>query len=173
MKKATEIVGLLAVLVMMLVGGRGIYSWFTDQSQRNNSFSVGGNEVKIEENFPGEEIIPGKEVEKEVKFTNTGKVPMYVRACYLFSDNEAQDNAEILMGSNLWEAGDDGYYYYQASVQPQESTELFIRGLKWKETKETKDFDLTIYTETVQAAGHKNAREAFSKLMERKEEAHT
>lgn len=35
--------------------------------------------------------------------------------------------------------------------------------------KITDGFDLTIYTETVQAAGHSSAKEAFARMMERQE----
>ena len=38
-----------------------------------------------------------------------------------------------------------------------------------KKQKITDGFDLTIYTETVQAAGHSSAKEAFARMMERQE----
>ena len=125
MKKILSIAGIVCFSMLVAVGTHGIYSWFTDQSQRVNSFSVGMNEVEIREEFP--------------------------------------------MGSTLWEKSDDGYYYYKKIVQPQESTELFLKGIHWKKQKITDGFDLTIYTETVQAAGHSSAKEAFARMMERQE----
>ena len=151
MKKILSIAGIVCFSMLVAVGTHGIYSWFTDQSQRVNSFSVGMNEVEIREEFPDQELTPGKIIKKEAGFTNTGMVPMYV------------------MGSTLWEKSDDGYYYYKKIVQPQESTELFLKGIHWKKQKITDGFDLTIYTETVQAAGHSSAKEAFARMMERQE----
>ena len=169
MKKILSIAGIVCFSMLVAVGTHGIYSWFTDQSQRVNSFSVGMNEVEIREEFPDQELTPGKIIKKEAGFTNTGMVPMYVRAVYLFSNKEAEEGSELLRGSTLWEKADDGYYYYKKIVQPQESTELFLKGIHWKKQKITDGFDLTIYTETVQAAGHSSAKEAFAQMMERQE----
>ena len=44
------------------------------------TFSVGMNEVEIREEFPDQELTPGKIIKKEAGFRNTGLVPMYVRA---------------------------------------------------------------------------------------------
>lgn len=144
MKKILSIAGIVCFSMLVAVGTHGIYSWFTDQSQRVNSFSVGMNEVEIREEFPDQELTPGKIIKKEAGFTNTGMVPMYVRAVYLFSNKEAEEGSELLMGSTLWEKADDGYYYYKKIVQPQESTELFLKGIHWKKQKITDGFDLTI-----------------------------
>ena len=46
---------------------------------------------------------------------------------------------------------------------------FFLKGIHWKKQKITDGFDLTIYTETVQAAGHSSAKEAFARMMERQE----
>ncbi len=168
-KKILPIAGIVCFSLLFAVGTHGIYSWFTDQSQRVNFLSVGMNEVEIREDFPDPELTPGKTIKKEAGFTNTGLVPMYVRAFFLFSSKEAEEGSELLMGSSLWEKADDGYYYYKKIVQPQESTELFLKGIHWKEQELTEGFDLTIYTETVQAAGHSSAKEAFARMMERQE----
>ena len=47
MKKILSIAGIVCFSMLVAVGTNGIYSWFTDQSQRVNSFSVGMNEVEI------------------------------------------------------------------------------------------------------------------------------
>ena len=85
MKRVMTVTGLLSVLLlmMMLVGGRTIYGWFTDQSRQDNTLSVGMNEVEIEEEFPDPELKPGEKIKKEVTFTNTGRGQKYVRACCL------------------------------------------------------------------------------------------
>ena len=47
MKKILSIAGIVCFSMLVAVGTNGIYSWFTDQSQRVNSFSVGMNEVDV------------------------------------------------------------------------------------------------------------------------------
>ena len=44
----------------------------------------------------------------------------------------------------------------------------FLKGIHWKNINYGW-IDLTIYTETVQAAGHSSAKEAFARMMERQE----
>ena len=171
MKRVMTVTGLLSALLMLLllVGGRTIYGWFTDQSRQDNTLSVGMNEVEIEEEFPDPELKPGEKIKKEVTFTNTGRGPRSVRACCLFSSKEAEEGARLLMGSSRWELAEDGYYYYTDIVNPKERTEVLLYGLTWESEEEITDFDLTVYTESVQAAGHENSREAFAHLMEREE----
>ena len=96
---------------------------------------------------------------QEYYWASNGKTYVFnENGVYIPADNYAQ-------GWNLI----DGYYYYKKIVQPQESTELFLKGIHWKKQKITDGFDLTIYTETVQAAGHSSAKEAFARMMERQE----
>ena len=68
MKKILSIAGIVCFSMLVAVGTHGIYSWFTDQSQRVNSFSVGMNEVEIREEFPDQELTPGKIIKKEAGF---------------------------------------------------------------------------------------------------------
>ena len=65
MKKILSIAGIVCFSMLVAVSTHGIYSWFTDQSQRVNSFSVGMNEVEIREEFPDQELTPGKIIKKE------------------------------------------------------------------------------------------------------------
>ena len=133
MKKILSIAGIVCFSMLVAVGTHGIYSWFTDQSQRVNSFSVGMNEVEIREEFPDQELTPGKIIKKEAGFTNTGMVPMYVRAVYLFSNKEAEEGSELLMGSTLWEKSDDGYYYYKKVLKQGQGLENgLISRVKFK-----------------------------------------
>lgn len=169
MKKIIPLVGILSFLFLMLINTKGIYGWFTAKSECTNRFSIGMNEVEIEETFPDSTLEPQKPLKKEVRFKNTGLVPMYVRACYLFDSKEAQEGTEISFGSSKWKKESDGYYYYQEIVEPEETTELFLTQVLWKKQEAPEDFDLMIYTESVQAAGYKSAKEAFAYLNSRKE----
>ena len=94
MKKRKIGIFLLAFLLCLWGNYGKLYAWFTDQDEKKNLFSVGNNEVEIEEEFPESQIIPDKEIEKTVEFTNTGKVPCYVRAKYYFSSDDAEEHRE-------------------------------------------------------------------------------
>ena len=159
MKKILSIAGIVCFSMLVAVGTHGIYSWFTDQSQRVNSFSVGMNEVEIREEFPDQELTPGKIIKKEAGFTNTGMVPMYVRAVYLFSNKEAEEGSELLMGSTLWEKSDDGYYYYKKSIKANESTVPLFTKITAK--KDVDEFQMIVFSETVQSDGSSDAVSAF------------
>ena len=54
-------------------------------------------------------------------------------------------------------------------VQPQESTELFSERNSLEKTENYGWIDLTIYTETVQAAGHSRKKKHLRRMMERQE----
>ena len=145
-----------------------MYQFFVDDCQIGKEYvTITGGDVNHIKNVL--RMKPGEKIKKEVTFTNTGRGPMYVRACCLFSSKEAEEGARLLMGSSRWELAEDGYYYYTDIVNPKERTEVLLYGLTWESEEEITDFDLTVYTESVQAAGHENSREAFAHLMEREE----
>lgn len=162
MKKRKIGIFLLAFLLCLWGNYGKLYAWFTDQDEKKNLFSVGNNEVEIEEEFPESQIIPDKEIEKTVEFTNTGKVPCYVRAKYYFSSDDAEEHTTIIFGSEKWKKGSHDFYYYQDSIVPGEKTEPFITAVKIKKEGENlESFDLNIYTETMQSENHSSAEEAF------------
>lgn len=60
MKKILSIAGIVCFSMLVAVGTHGIYSWFTDQSQRVNSFSVGMNEVEDQGRISGSGTYTGE-----------------------------------------------------------------------------------------------------------------
>lgn len=165
MKKRVACGCLAAVLFLMVWGVQESYGWFSDRDSQVNYLSPGENDVEIQEEFPDSTVTPGAELKKEVSFINTGTVPCYVRARYVFSSLEAETGTEIQMGSELWKQEEDGYYYYQRCVQPGEGTELFITAVKIKNDGIIdENFFLAIYTETVQSGNHTDIADAFVHL---------
>jgi hypothetical protein len=158
------IIFLLVCIIFFISKTDGIYAWFVSSDEQHNYFTVGHNDVTIDEEFPDPEIIPGKEVKKIVKFTNTGTVSCFVRAKYLLSDCSVKDQIELKFGSLKWQQEEDGYYYYEDSVPSGKTTEPFLTAVSFKEDMEIQDFDLSVYTETVQSDNHLSAREAFAHL---------
>lgn len=156
---------LIGFLLLAAAGVDGNFAWFTDSDETRNNLSPGINDVEIDEEFPDPRVTPGAELKKEVAFTNTGTVPCYVRARYYYSSSEAEDQTQIIYGASDWKKESDGYYYYAKSVAPGESTALFLTAVKVREDADVDlDFDLTVYTETVQSENHTTPQEAFAHL---------
>lgn len=165
MKKVWTRIGVIAFIFTIFLGKQGIYAWFVSKDTAVNLFTVGTNDVDIEEEFPEDDIIPGKTLTKIVSFTNTGTVSCFVRAKYSFSTLEAEQQTEIIFGSELWVKQEDGYFYYQNSVLPGEKTEPFLIGTAIKENCSFDEgFRLDVYTETVQWEENLTAEDAFLHL---------
>lgn len=164
MRKKITYVSLIICVLFFAGNMSTVYAWFADYGEKDNYFSVGKNEVEIIEEFPDPEIVPDKFVKKQVKFTNTGTVPCYIRAKYYFSNDETVRYTQVEFGSEKWKQKEDGYFYYQDILQPGEKTEIFITGIQIKKDGILPEFfDLTVYTETIQSDQHKNVYEAFGK----------
>lgn len=165
MKKSMVGILLFLLLGFSLNGIKNVYAWFTDSDQQHNYLTTGENDVKIEEEFPDPGIVPGRTLKKQVEFTNTGTVPCYVRAKYYYSDSAAEEKTVLEFGKEGWKAETDGYFYYAESIRPGEKTRPFLNAVRIKEEGNLpENFDLILYTETVQSENYKTAQEAFAHL---------
>lgn len=164
MKKKTMVSSFLFLMgILLCYTIQGISAWFGSSDDVINRTGIGINDVAIEEEFPTPELQGDQPAKKEVFFFNTGKVPCYVRASLFFDNGDAEQAVEIQYGSSKWKKEEDGYYYYQEFIQPGEKTEPLIRSLSLKEGATLEDdFDLTVYTETIQSEGHNGPKEAFA-----------
>ena len=98
MKRRTQNILIAAALILIfLVTVAVVYAYLSDQGEKDNNFTVGNNSVEIEEDFtPPPEMHEGDNpFVKEVRVTNTGNVPCYVRAFFDFSDSEVKEKAGI------------------------------------------------------------------------------
>lgn len=166
MKKKTIVNNFLLILgILLCCSVKSVSAWFGSSDDVINTTGVGINDVAIEEEFPDPEIHGNEVLKKEVFFLNTGKVPCYVRAGLFFDNGDAEQAIAIDYGSSKWKQHEDGYYYYQDFIQPGQKTEPLIRSLTLKEGYTLEhDFDLVVYTETVQSAGNHNSVEAFENM---------
>lgn len=165
MKRSISGAFFLFFVLMSLRGIKDAHAWLLVQDERCNKMTVGENDVGIEEEFPDTGITPGKTLKKQVEFSNTGTVPCYVRAKYLYSSSEAEEKTVLEFGEEGWSAAEDGYFYYEAIVLPGEKTKPFLNAVKIKdESTLPENFDLILYTETVQSQNYETAREAFAHL---------
>ncbi|MBO1307836.1 hypothetical protein JZO70_16800 [Enterococcus sp. 669A] len=83
--KKKKLLALSAVLAM-IAALSGTFAWFTEQDQRINRITsasaVTDGTVYVDEVFDPKPISPGGEVTKEVKVTNDGNFPVFVRLSY-------------------------------------------------------------------------------------------
>ena len=80
MKYAKKIVALLLVVAMTAsIAVAGTLAYLTDRDSKTNVFTVGNVSIELEEEFEqGSELVPGVDVKKEAKITNTGANDAYV-----------------------------------------------------------------------------------------------
>lgn len=159
MKKRPMIQVLLSVLLVavVLVGGTMAYLVATD-SPLINTFTLANVETEVKED-PEE----GTEIDKAPYVTNTGSSPVYVRAKAVVVTQEdspvavSQDQVTISYNKENWTEGPDGYYYYNAILQPAVGSQVsktanLFNGVKVDDTvSEDAKFSIVVYHESVLA----------------------
>ena len=99
-----------AAAAIAAAGTFGTYAYLTDMGQLNNEFTIGRNNIDIEEEYnPPSELTEGDNIfTKEVQIENTGNVDCYVRVFADFSDSAVKDHA-FLSPEVLTEPDDEGW----------------------------------------------------------------
>ena len=148
----------LVILAAILINGisfSGIYAYRVAKDKEINSFTVGHSKLEIEEDFvPPEELKPGVIIPKDVKLRNTGKGPCVIRVFVDFSNRDMARYAEIDFNTEDWQAGADGYYYYQHPVENGEATASLFTSIRIAEDAPEAlltDFDVPVYAESKNA----------------------
>ena len=77
MKKKILSICLVAVIAVMAIAGASL-AYLTDKDSAENVFTFGNVEIKLNETFEDNELIPGKKLTKEATITNTGKNDAWV-----------------------------------------------------------------------------------------------
>lgn len=94
------------------------YSYLRSGDEVVNEFTVGKNDIEVEEEFVRpEELKPGAEFTKNAQIKNTGDVPCYVRARADFTDSKMEALCQVEVNTDYWTVKqDDGYYYYKEKL---------------------------------------------------------
>lgn len=145
-KKKLLVVGVLGMLTIL----GGTLAYFTTTTNIVNKFKTGLYQNKIVEEFVSPtNWTPGTVTEKTVKVTNTGDIPMAVRASVTekwisasgkeLSLKDSNNNvASIIEFGDEWTKDSDGFYYYGTKENKivldagAESTS-FIKSVKFNE----------------------------------------
>ncbi len=145
-KKKLLVVGIFGMLTIL----GGTLAYFTTTNNIVNKFKTGLYQNKIVEEFVSPtNWTPGTVTEKTVKVTNTGNIPMAVRASItekwvsangkeLGLKDSNNNVASIIEFGNEWTKDSDGFYYYGTKENKTvldagtESTS-FIKSVKFNE----------------------------------------
>lgn len=174
---------ILSCLVCMIVAVCSVgitYALLTDNEEKNNILIVGETKNEITEEFrPPEKLEPGVTFKKTINITNTGNLPCFARVSINFSSSKAENLCEPLEINNTeWEYNaDDGFYYYKYIIEPGKTTSAplleevtlkkytgnIVTDENGNEVQEEyteedmMDFDIIVYSETVQHEKHSGA----------------
>lgn len=170
MKKKSLLLAAGIVLMLTIAIGGTIAYLVANTESITNTFEPGRVPISVDESFTGG-------VKSDVKITNDGNVPAYIRAKIIVTWKDAQGNVSAVkpvLGTDYsmnintadWtEAG--GFYYYKESVEATGKTTNLIESCTRSVTPPD-DYDLSveIIAESIQADGMdgvSNAKDAFAK----------
>lgn len=145
-KKKLLVVGVLGMLTVL----GGTLAYFTTTTNVVNKFKTGLYQNKIVEEFVSPtNWTPGTVTEKTVKVTNTGDIPMAVRASITekwvsasgkeLSLKDSNNNVASIIGfGDEWTKDNDGFYYYgtkenKTVLDASAETTSFIKSVKFNE----------------------------------------
>lgn len=115
MKKKTVLTAALALAVTSILAVGGSLAYFTDTDDKENTFTLGDVDIKLEENFEQEsKLYPGEEkdaVTKEVTVKNIGSEDAYVRV-HIAVPAELDDNEyiHVIKAEESWTWAEDNKY---------------------------------------------------------------
>lgn len=161
---------LLLFVNVLLISGISISAYYYDKAMNQNSFTVGYNEIQVIEEFtPPSELRPGVAFTKSPAIKNTGTVPCYVRMFAEANNSSVGKYMSYDFNTTEWsEKKADGFYYYNTILQPGETTEALFTTVTIASDaveSELKDFDIIVYSESVQSDGYDTAEDAWNAML--------
>ena len=174
LKKRVFVVALIAILIAITAAGSLAY--YTAEERAHNVITTGGVSIELHEwadedkteSFPANgvsDVTPGLSVIKIAEVENIGSgeawIRMQVEVSVTAADGSTQlptDMVELDFDLENWTKGDDGYWYYNASLKDGEITKpLFTSvtfatkmGNEYQESKCTVD----VLAQAVQTANN-------------------
>ena len=178
MNKRMRIV--LAAVVLVIAAAAAamvVYAYIQSIVEQPNTFQIAEGSVEITETFTEPEVVSmDNTFEKVVTVRNTGTSDQYVRVFLHFSDSSVQEKSRIVYANSAegtswsnflanppqgWvyvpetDSVLGGYFYYTQILTPGSTTPPLIQGIKTSfgngtNTDQITDFDVIVYTESVQ-----------------------
>lgn len=161
-KKLLMAVIACGMCVIILSGG--ICGYYIVNEEIINAVTVGQNVTAIEEDYePPASMQSGQVYTKEVTVRNVKGSDCYVRVFAEASDPYMASGITLDINTDDWTAKQaDGYYYYKNKLRAGQATEPLFTQVK--ALKDLSEFQLIIYSESVQAYGSSSPQEAFRSL---------
>lgn len=160
MKRINKKVILLAVSLVLILSAAigGTVAYLIDQTGSiTNTFTPAKVTPEIDEKFENN-------VKNNVKITNTGDIPAYIRVKVVVTWKDAKDNiygAAPVLGTDYtwqipgtdWVKGSDGFYYYTKPVPAGEKTSILLTDCKPVDGKAPAGYSLSvdIHAQAIQA----------------------
>lgn len=179
-KKIGKKISIALLLLTVIIAGVTI-AYLQSKGSLTNQFEVGKVSTEIEENFDGQ-------VKRNVRVTNTGNMPVYVR-CNLSvyyetskgkeQDSEAKTKTDNISVNVPKEGEDytlqfpdgfpedwleiDGIYYYKTPLEAGQSVE-FIKECKETKKRDDEKLVVDISTQSIQAEPERAVSDAWKKV---------
>ena len=138
MKKKKTLIAIITLVLVTVVGAT--FAYYTSNTSFENVFNTGKYKVKVVEEFVSpDNWVPGETIDKTVTAKNEGDVDAAVRISYIekWETQEGTDitdqidsNPAIINFSNTsdWTLN-NGYYYYNYILKPDDVSNSFISGV--------------------------------------------
>lgn len=167
-KQLRLIVLLITAVALLSMGGVAVTTaYLFTQSELVNTADKGTVENSIDENFDGT-------IKTDVKIQNTGNLNSYIRAVFVpvWRDSDGNPTTlktdgtyELVLNTDDWFKGDDGFYYCKTEIAPQKFTPVLIKTCTVKDnlSKEYDNmlFDFQILAQSVQSTPKQAVTEAW------------
>lgn len=145
----------LAAALLLGVGAGVSYAYLAAKDNAVNEFQVSSVDIHVEEEFdPPGDVQPGQVIKKSPRVVSSSTTDCYVRVRVHFTDSAAEQCCEPLSIGPGWEAGTDGFYYWQSALAPGGRTGALFESVKIRgDAGEIPPFDILVYAEAVQCGG--------------------
>ncbi|MDD6488778.1 MAG: hypothetical protein PUG48_03050 [Clostridia bacterium] len=157
-KRLRLIIPLIMAVAVLSMGGISLTTaHLFEQAEIVNTADKGTVENSIDENFNGTE-------KTNVKIKNTGSLNSYIRVALvpIWRDSDGNPTTlktdgtyEIMLNTDDWFMGNDGFYYCKTAIPPQKFTPVLIKTCTVKDGlgKEYNDkfFDFQILAQSIQS----------------------
>lgn len=141
--KKRKLLALAAVMSCLSMGVYGSYAYFTAEEETVNVITAGNVKIDLIETTVPEDggepvaasdldgVMPGRRISRIVQVENTGDNPAYIRVrvdkvISLAEGKEGEPDLSLVtcdLNTEQWLDGNDGYYYYQDSLEVGRRTE--------------------------------------------------
>ncbi len=161
---------LAALAVAAAAASVFVSAYLTDSAHGENHFSVGRNDIEIQETFaPAPDVNPGQVTVKHVTVKNVEGTECYTRVRVRFTCGDMLSYVDIDYNTTDWvyNSGEDCYYYRDSLKEGEETKPLFTKvtvkpGVTQEQIDEVGDFDVIVHADSIQKGNAKDYLQAWA-----------